>query len=164
MTKEVVMEFSVKDGVRTLEFDGVKLSESSSREPRKPRWVEFSIYRTPKNQYVISRVGMSIFYHSKECFTVVRNSLSPVDGLKLSGEYVACSTCHPSRGAEEGVFPETPRASAWVCSDAVGVVDSLMKRDDNGTEYLTNVARRLLVEASKLDTEIAGAFYVDRIE
>lgn len=158
------MEFSVKDGVRTLEFDGVRLAESSSREPNKPRWVEFAIYRTPKNQYVLSRVGMSIFYHAKECFIVSRNNLSPVDGLKLSADYVACFTCHPSRMSEEGVFPETPRSSAWVCSDAIGVVSSLMKQDDNGTEYLTNVARRLLVEASKSDKDIARSFYVDRIE
>lgn len=158
------MEFSVRDGVRTLEFDGVKLSESSSRLPKKPRWVEFSIYRTPKGQYVLSRVGFSIFYHSRECYTVSRNSLSPVNGLTLSAEYVACTTCAPSRITEEGVFPETPRFAAWVCSDALGVVSSLMKEDDNGTEYLTNVARRLLVDASKLDADIADAFYVDRIE
>lgn len=158
------MEFSVKDGVRKLEFDGVHLAESSSRAPKKPRWVEFSIYRTPKGQYVVSRVGYSIFYHAQECFTVSRNSLSPVDGLTLSAEYVACSTCHPSRLLEEGVFPETPRPAAWVCSDALGVISSLMKQDDNGTEYLTNVARRLLIDASKLDADIADAFYVDRIE
>lgn len=158
------MEFSVRDGVRKLEFDGVHLSESSSRLPKKPRWVEFSIYRTPKGQYVLSRVGFSIFYHSRECYTVSRNSLSPVDGLTLSAEYVACTTCQPSRSNEEGVFPETPRYAAWVCSDALGVVSSLMKEDDNGTEYLTNVARRLLVDASKLDADIADAFYVDRIE
>lgn len=158
------MEFSVRDGVRKLEFDGTKLAESSSRLPKKPRWVEFSIYRTPKGQYVLSRVGFSIFYHSRECYTVARNSLSAVDGLTLSAEYVSCSSCHPQRTDEEGVFPETPRFAAWVCSDALGVVSSLMKEDDNGTEYLTNVARRLLVDASKLDADIADAFYVDRIE
>jgi hypothetical protein len=39
-----------------------------------------------------------------------------------------------------------------------------MKRDNNRTEYLTNVARRLLTEASRLDSEIYEAFRVDRIE
>lgn len=158
------MEFSVRDGVRTLEFDGTKLSESSSRLPNKPRWVEFSIYRTPRGQYVLSRVGYSIFYHAKECFTVSRNSLSPVDGLTLSPDYIACSSCRPSRLNHEGVFPETPRHAAWVCSDAVGVISSLMKEDDNGTEYLTNVARRLLIDAAELDENIHDTFYIDRIE
>lgn len=158
------MEFSVRDGVRKLEFNGTKLAESSSRSPNKPRWVEFSVYRTPKGQYVISRIGYSIFYHAADCFTVARNNLSAVDGLTLSADYVACSTCKPSRVTIDGVFPETPRYAAWVCSDALGVVNSLMKEDDNGTEYLTNVARRLLVDASLLDEDIADAFYVDRIE
>lgn len=158
------MEFSVRDGVRKLEFDGTMLSSSSSRLPNKPRWVEFSVYRTPKGQYVLSRIGYSIFYHAKDCYTVSRNSLSAVDGLELSGDYVACTTCKPTRADMEGVFPETPRFAAWVCSDALGVVNSLMKEDDNGTEYLTNVARRLLVDASVHDPDIADAFYVDRIE
>jgi hypothetical protein len=39
-----------------------------------------------------------------------------------------------------------------------------MKRDNNKTEYLTNVARRLLTEASRIDANIHDAFYVDRIE
>lgn len=158
------MEFSVRDGVRTLKFDGVLLANSSSRIPAKPRWVEFEVYRTPKNQYVLARIGYSIFYHAQDCFTVTRNNLSPVDGLALSAEYLGCTTCRPNLLAEEGVFPETPRFAAWVCSDGVGVVNSLMKEDDNGTEYLTNVARRLLVDAAKLDPDIADAFYVDRIE
>lgn len=158
------MKYYVRDGVRTLEFNGTKLSESTSREPGKPRWVEFTLYRTPKNQYVVSRIGHSIFFHSKECFTVTKNSLSPVDGLTLDGHYIPCYTCKPARTAVDGVFPEKPRQAAWVCSDAVGVVSSLMKQDDNNTEYLTNVARRLLIEAAKFDTEIHDAFYVDRIE
>ena len=158
------MGFSVRDGVRTLEFDGVKLAESSSRVPMKERWVEFSVYRTPKSQYVVSRVGYSLIYHARDCFTVARNNLAPVDGLTLSLEYVPCRNCNPDRSEVEGVFPETPRFSAWVCSEPVAVISSLMKEDDNGTEYLTNVARRLLVDASKLDPEIADAFYVDRIE
>lgn len=158
------MLYRVRDGVRTLEFSGGKLAESSSRLPKKPRWVEFSVYRTPKGQYVLSRVGYSVFYHSKACYTVSRNSLSPVDGLTLPPEYIACDICKPNRVHEDGVFPETPRFAAWVCTDALGVVNSLMKEDDNGTEYLTNVARRLLVDASKLDPDIADAFYVDRIE
>lgn len=157
-------EFSVRDGVRTLLFSGVRLSQSSSRLPHKPRWVEFTLYRTPKNQYVVSRVGHSIFFHSKDCITVSKNNLSPVDGLELGGEYVPCSSCKPARGTLEGVFPENPRYAAWYCSDAVGVVSSLMKEDDNGTEYLTNVARRLLIEAARFDSAISGAFYFDRIE
>lgn len=158
------MEFSVKDGVRTRKFEGHLLANSSSQVPGKPRWVEFDIYQTAAGSYVISRIGFSVFYHAKDCKTVARNNLSPVDGLVLSGDYIPCYTCKPNRAAEEGVFPETPRAAAWVCPDAQAVVASLMREDNNGTEYLTKVALRLLVEASELDDDIADAFYVDHIE
>jgi len=158
------MEFSVRDGVRTLEFNGVMLASSTSRTAGKARWVEFELYRTPKNQYVLARIGVSVYYHSGDCDTVARNKLSAVDGSKLSAAYVACGFCHPNILDIEGTYPETPRYAAWVCSDAVAVVSSLMKQDTNRTEYLTNVARSLLLDASKMDPEIADAFYVDRIE
>lgn len=158
------MQYYVRDGVRTLEFSGAKLAESSSREQGKPRWVEFELYRTPKNQYVLARIGVSVYYHSENCQTVSRNKLSAVDGAELSAAYVPCTFCSPVRMDIDGVYPETPRFSAYVCTDAVGVVASLMKRDNNGTEYLTNVARRLLTEASRLDSDIHEAFYTDRIE
>ena len=158
------MGFSVKDGVRTRKFEGYLLASSSSQVPGKPRWVEFEIYQTSKGAYVISRVGYSVFYHSKTCSTVARNNLSAVDGLELSGEYIPCYSCRPDRADEEGVFPETPRSASWVCTDAADVVASLMKEDKNKVQYLTNVALRLLVEASELDDDIADAFYVDNIE
>lgn len=158
------MEYSVRDGVRTLEFNGIQLANSSSRTPGKARWVEFELYRTPKSQYVLSRIGVSVYYHSENCQTVTRNKLSAVDGSKLSAAYVPCAFCSPNLLDMDGVYPETPRYAAWVCGDAVAVVSSLMKEDNNKTEYLTNVARTLLVDASRLDPEIADAFYVDRIE
>lgn len=158
------MKYEVKDGVRTLVFDGTLLATSSSRETGKPRWIEFDLYRTNKNQYVISRVGVSKVFHDSECFTVSRNKLSPVDGMTLDMDYIPCRRCNPSRSYVDGVFPETPRHAAWVCTDAIGVVGSLMQDDENGTEYLTNVARRLLQDASQHDPHIDIAFRVDYIE
>jgi hypothetical protein len=84
--------------------------------------------------------------------------------MTLNSDYMPCSTCKPDQLNPEGVFPETPRYAAWVCTDPLGVVNSLMKEDDNGTEYLTNVARRLLIDASAADQAIYAAFSVDRIE
>lgn len=172
-------QFSVRDGVQKLEFDGVKLSSSSSQFGRKPRWVEFELYRTTKGHYVVSRIGYSLFYHTSECYTVTRNNLEPVDGLTLPASYIPCVGCRPNRvpdgvvpktpknvpeGIPDEVYPETPRRAGWRCFDAIGVVSSLMKEDENGTEYLTNVARRLLIDAAKLDRDIHDAFYVVRID
>lgn len=156
-------EYSVRDGVRSLEFKGILLAESTSRTAGKARWVEFELYRTAK-QYVVSRVGVSVFYHAEDCAIVSRNKLSPVDGSKLSSAYVPCDMCEPKLLDLDGVYPETPRSSAWTCEDAISVVSSLMKEDRNRTEYLTNVARDLLIQASKFDPSIRDAFYIDRIE
>jgi hypothetical protein len=158
------MEYIVRDGVRKRPLEGVKLAESSSRLPNKDRWVEFTLYKTTTGVYVLSRVGRSLTYHGKDCYTVARNKLSPVDGLELSGDYVPCPKCRPDRGDIDGVFPETPRYAAWSCQDPVGVISLLMKEDENGTEYLTNVARRLLMDASEADSKIKYYFENDRIE
>lgn len=158
------MKYSVKDGVRTLKFEGNKLSQSSSRLGNRPRWVEFELFRTPKGQYVLARAGLSVYYHSSDCPTVTRNKLSAVNDSEISLDSVPCPECRPSRLDVEGLFPETPRYWAQVSETAQGVVASLMKYDDNGTEYLTNVARRLLEDASENDENIAEAFYTDTIE
>lgn len=158
------MRYVVKDGVRTREFQGELLAVSSSNDSRKERWIEFQLYRTLSNQYVVARTGFSRIYHSASCDVVSRNHLSPVDGLELDAGYIPCPRCRPFRGDVEGVFPETPRHAAWVCTDPLGVVSSLMKEDRNGVEYLTNVARRLLEDASDVDPDIEDAYLVDRIE
>ena len=153
--------YSVKDRVRTLDFTGELLASSSSKIPGKPRWVEFTVYRIPHDegdQFILSRVGYSVFYHDKDCSTVHRNRLSAVDAMTLSNEYRPCSYCSPSLLDPEGVFPETPRPRAWVCTKAVGVVALLMKEDDNGVEYLTNVTARLLADASEVDPDIKDAY------
>lgn len=158
------MTHTVKDGVRSLEFNGDLLAESSSQSRGKSRWVEFRLYRTESGVYVISRIGLSNLYHADICPVVTRNRLSPVDGAELTSIYQPCPECHPSIIAIEGVFPETPRPWAQVCQNGAGVVASLMKVDTNGTEYLTNVARRLLEEASLHDDEIKKAYLMEYID
>lgn len=158
------MTHIVKDGVRSLEFNGELIAESSSKSRGKPRWVEFKLYRTESEIYVVSRVGVSNLYHTESCEVVTRNRLSAVDELELSPEYTPCRDCRPERISPDGVFPETPRSWAQVCQTPKGVIASLMKEDHNGTEYLTNVARRLLEEASIYDNEIKKAYLVEYID
>lgn len=158
------MQYAVKDGVRTLRFDGELLSTSSSRIGSRPRWVEFSLYRTPKGVYIISRTGVSRYYHSSQCSVVSRNRLSAVEDVDLAPDAMPCPECRPSLVDIEGVFPETPRYWAQSSEKSRGIIAALMKYDENGTEYLTNVARRLLEDAAEVDEGIAEAFYNDFIE
>jgi hypothetical protein len=163
-TENPYTNYTVKDGVRTYRFQGISLSKSSSRVANRPRWVEFELFITPKKQYVLSRIGMSVFYHSKSCSTVSRNNLSKVDGAELAGFYTPCSECRPSRMDVNGVFPELPRYWAQICENAGGVVEALMKKDNFDNWYLTHVARRLLEDAAVYDDSIKEAYEVEYVE
>jgi hypothetical protein len=59
------------------------------------------------------------------------------------------------------VFPEKYRHWAQISEKAEAVLDALYKYDDNGAKYLTSVAQRLLQEASKVDSGIAGVYNVE---
>jgi hypothetical protein len=126
--------------------------------------VEFTLYRTLKGTYVIYRIGQSAIFHDKDCSTVSRNRLSAVDGTELGREFVGCKYCRPARLDMEGVYPETARHYVATSETAKGVISSLTRFDDNGTAYLTNVARDLLASAAEKDDAIADAFFVEEIE
>jgi hypothetical protein len=153
----------VRDGSRQLKFDGDKLAESSSRSRGRTRWVEFQLYRTAGGQYVLSRIGVSLYYHKKSCAVVSRNKIAGVDVEQLPADLVACENCSPVPSREDTLYPETPRYWAQVSDSAQGVVESLHKYDESGSRYLTNVARQLLTTAAMIDDGVADAFYTEVI-
>lgn len=158
------MQYSVRDSIRTLKFNGTKLAESSSKAPNKSRWVEFQLYITNSGIYVLARKGASILYHNEECPVVSRNKLSVANGEELPLFYMPCIDCKPSRINVNGVYPETARYWAQSSETAQGVVNALMQFDNNDTKYLTRVASDLLEEAAKYDANIKKAFEVEIIE
>lgn len=158
------MQYSVRDSVRTLQFNGTKLAESSSKAPNKTRWVEFQLYVTNSGIYVLARKGASILYHAENCAVVTRNKLSVSNGEELPLYYMPCTDCKPSRINIDGVYPETARYWAQHSEKAAGIVEALMQYDNNDTKYLTRVASDLLAEASKYDSNIKRAFEVELIE
>lgn len=154
----------VKDGSRTLQFDGQLIGESSSRHRDSSRWVEFSLYRTEESGiYVLSRVGISLIYHYPECEVVERNKLRDAPASELRPDAVPCRLCRPDMVNFPIVAPEKPRYWAQVCNTADAVVKALMKEDDNGSLYLTFVAQRLLEDASQHDEAIKEAYLVETI-
>lgn len=156
--------YKIKDGVRTLEVRGDLLAKSSSEALYKDRWIEFELFRTYENVYVVSRVGKSRIYHSKDCSVVGRNRLSAVDPRTLNDRvYRECEQCSPSFMDMDGVYPEVPRHHAQVSQTAEGVVAYLTQEDQNGSEYLTKVARNLLEEASEIDDDIHDAYMTEVI-
>lgn len=158
--------FTVYDGRRALKFEGTELSSSSSKNTgqyKKDRWIEFTLYKTKKGHYVLSRVGASNIFHHASCPTVRRNGLDPLPSETLPDTMVPCKNCMPSK-SDELIFPEMPRRWAQVSDTADGVIKSLKQYDEGGTEYLTDVAKVLLETASAKDEEIFSAFYTEWIQ
>ena len=152
----------VKDGSRTLQFNGKLLGKSSSWRRGSNRWIEFELYKTENGSYVLSRVGVSVIYHGAACHLVKRYGLQEVSVDELRNDVVPCDDCRPSFTAEV-VFPEKNRYWAQVSEDPNAVLEALYKYDNGGARYLTHVAQRLLEDASNLDKGIETVYKIELI-
>lgn len=156
------MTYEVKDGARTLQFTGTLLGESSSWRRGSYRWIEFKLYQTTNGSYVLSRVGVSLIYHGAACPLVRRYGLQEIPYDDLAMDSTPCYECNPSAEARL-VFPEKYRYWAQVSDDPQAVLDALYKYDDGGARYLTNVAQRLLEQASMMDQRLETVYRVETI-
>jgi hypothetical protein len=147
----------VKDGARTLQFNGRLLGKSSSWRRGSTRWIEFELFRTDSGSYILSRIGVSLVYHGSACTLVKRYGLTEVSFEELHRDAIPCPDCEPTAEADL-VFPEKHRHWAQVSEEPAAVLDALYKYDDGGARYLTNVAQRLLEEASKNDEKILDTY------
>lgn len=154
--------FEVKDGSRTLQFNGRLLSESSSWRRGSTRWIEFALYRTENGSYILSRIGVSLVYHGAACPLVKRYGLVEELSDVLEKDALSCEICNPTRTLPI-VFPEKYRYWAQVSDDAKPVLDALYKYDQGGARYLTNVAQRLLEKAANNDENIDAIYRVEMI-
>ena len=154
----------VKDGPsRTLKFEGELLGKSTSWRSGSFRWIEFSLYKTKKGQYILSRVGVSLIYHVAACPLVERYGLTEMDVAELATNATPCPECHPTLNVPY-VFPEKYRNWALVSEEPEAILEALYKYDDSGARYLTNVAARLLEMASEEDAALDAAYRVEYID
>lgn len=154
--------YEVKDGARTLTFEGTRLGVSSSYRRGSTRWIEFELYKTENGSYILSRVGVSIVFHSGACELVSKYGLHDALVEDLSVDAIPCEQCQPTFEAPL-VFPEKYRYWAQVSDDPQAVLDALYKYDEGGARYLTWVARRVLEEAADNDPEIDAVYRVEHI-
>lgn len=154
--------YEVKDGSRTLQFEGSLLGESSSWRRGSTRWIEFKLYKTENGSYVLSRIGVSLIFHGAACQLVKRYGLQEIVSSNLHRDAVPCEQCNPTDEADL-VFPEKYRYWAQVSEEPDAVIDALYKYDDGGARYLTNVAQRLLEEASEKDSKIESVYRIELI-
>ncbi len=149
--------YEVRDGARTLQFSGQLLAKSSSRKKDSIRWIEFELYKTDSGSYILSRVGVSLVFHGAACALVKRYGLQEAPILDLDADSLPCEECEPDESAVL-VFPEKYRYWAQVSEEPSAVLDALYKYDNGGARYLTNVAQRLLEEASVKDSKLAKVY------
>lgn len=154
--------FEVKDGSRTLQFDGELLGSSTSFRRGSERWIEFELYRTKNGSYILSRIGVSRVFHGAACPLVKRYSLIEATPSELRNDALPCEECKPSVELPV-VFPERDRTWAQVSEEPEAVLDALYKYDQGGTRYLTNVAHRLLEQASSKDSKIDTIYRIETI-
>jgi len=154
--------YAVRDGDRTLEFDGALLGASSSRRRESIRWIEFKIYKTENGSYILSRIGASVVYHSGACPLVDKYRLTEINTEKLLVDAEPCEICNPTTEAPV-VFPEKYRYWAQVSEESQAVLDALYKYDEGGARYLTAVAKRVLQDSATRDTEIDLVYRFERI-
>jgi len=154
--------FEVKDGSRTLQFNGKLLAKSSSWRRGSTRWIEFELYRTENGSYILSRVGVSTVFHSGTCPLVKRYGLREIDIQGLTSDAIPCEECYPSYDMPL-VYPETHRFWAQVSEEPDAVLEALYKSDQGGARYLTNVAQRLLEDASAFDKGIDKIYHIEVI-
>lgn len=152
----------VKDGSRTLQFEGRLLGESTSWRRGSTRWIEFKLYKTESGSYILSRVGASLVFHGAACPLVKRYSLVERSTSELLDAAIPCDECQPDFNLPV-VFPEKYRNWAQVSEDPDAVLEALYKYDNGGARYLTNVAQRLLDQAAEKDEGIESIYRVEMI-
>lgn len=155
--------FSVKDGDRTLQFNGTLLAKSTSERRGAYRWIEFELYRTESGSYILSRIGVSLIFHGAACPIVSRYKLTEAPGYELNIRAYPCEECNPEKTLDL-VFPEKYRHWALVTENPDAVLGALYKYDkETDSYYLTSVAKRLLERASKVDFGISEVYTVEII-
>lgn len=152
----------VKDGDRTLQFNGTLLGESSSRRSGSNRWIEFKLYKTDAGSYILSRIGVSIIFHGPACYLVNKYDLIESFSYELGVEATPCENCMPEKSLDL-VFPEQNRYWALITEDPKAILNSLYKKGEDGSKYLTYVAQDLLESASKSDSSIKNIYKIEVI-
>lgn len=155
--------FEVRNGNRTLRFEGRLLASASSKRRDASRWIEFDLYKTSAGTYVLSRVGVSLIFHSPLCPLVDRYGLHEASVDDLDPLAVECEECEP--GFEDPiVYPEVYRYWTLTSEGPKAILDALYQRDKNGGKYLTRVSERLLQNAAAQDADIDMMYRFEEID
>lgn len=151
---------SVRDGDRTLQFNGTLLAKSTSERRGAYRWIEFELYKTESGSYILSRIGVSLVFHGAACKLVSKYGLTEKPNYELFYDAEPCEECSPDASLDL-VFPEKYRYWAQISEKPEAVLEALYKYDQNGARYLTGVAQRLMKDAARVDSRISDVYNLE---
>ena len=168
--------FTVRDGLRPVEFSGEQLSSVSTETERSVRWVELELYwahpseKMPAGGYFVHIIGQSVVYHKHEssCNTGVATQMR-----ELPEDAEPCQVCRPPSYSVDLLAD----ASASVRGNSTLVVDlessrhtlyrSIGPREQSALGIVQQMqrrpsapAQRLLETAAQKDKHIAAAMAV----
>ena len=157
--------YQVRDGVRLVSFDGVKLAEVSSQRSTSPRWTELTLYRTDTGRYVLSKIGRTVVLHMPGCPSIIGNLNRFVDDHPGEDPDEAPWEPHVCVAADADIdelLVEETRYWAVVADTAADIIGHL-HRKDGGVTVLPRLSVNLLEQAAQVDADIADGFYVERV-
>jgi hypothetical protein len=161
-------QIKVRDGARTVAFNGQLLGFISSERPDSLRWTELSIYRNDAGRFIAHRVGVSCVAHRIDCDVIKGKKLPSIVDMKTDEFAVAdrqpCPVCRPNIVAEVADDPasirgETDRHWTGICDDAVSLLNALHTMK-NGARSLSGLASAALNMAAENDDQIAAALAI----
>jgi hypothetical protein len=151
--------YTVKDGNRIISFDGVLLSEVSSRWGDKVRWSEFALYKAVGDHYVLSKIGRSVLCHMEGCpdtkpglprFQTEHIGLDPDDD---GFEYCDCV---PDEYDYTQLLVERSWNYACLSTDMGDIIHQLFRKKD-GSRLVTKIGLSLLEKAAEKDGNVGLA-------
>lgn len=147
------------DSGPTYSFYGRLLGHASTERENSVRWTEIFIYKTDGGNYIVSRLGVSLVYHTgdSECTSMG----TTIKGGRIREDAEPCERCNPAVPEDDHFDPEATfiaektMASSDVIEDATKVADSLSTWDRNKQmRRLSSVASEALHRAAGTDPEL----------
>lgn len=147
---------------REIRFEGELLGFDTTEDDTKPRWSEFSIYRTKGGQYITVKKGCSVIYHAtRECA-----GQNAEERENLSREFIEldpCEKCTPADDADI-YFEEIDLCTVFVSKQASEVLDTAYIVGPGGNRFIPHVASRALAEAADKDSDLAHGVRVQVVQ
>lgn len=147
------------DAGPSYSFTGKLLGHATTERENSYRWTEIDIYKTDGGNYIVSRLGKSLIYHTgdSEC----TNMGIPIKGGRIREDAEPCERCDPAVPEDDDFDPEATflaektMSSSEVVADPRRVADALSTWDKyKKMRRLSSVASEALHKAAAADPDL----------